>query len=72
MLIPPILDVFVVWHPDDAIGEMALEWLSEHFHSTAFAGLAGGAVEVYGRSVGWDGPEAPPRPLAGPSWLCRS
>lgn len=63
MLIPPILDVFVVWHPSDALGETALSWLSEHFHSTAFSGLAGGAVEVYGRSVGWDGPGRAPRSL---------
>lgn len=63
MVIPPILDVFVVWHPDDAEGEDVCEWLSRHFHSPAFAGLAGGAVEVYARSAGWQETGAPPRPL---------
>lgn len=63
MLIPPVLDVFVVWHPDDVLGEEMLSWVSEHFRSTAFSGLAGGAVEVYGRSVGWVSPETAPRDL---------
>jgi hypothetical protein len=63
MVIPPILDVFVVWHPEDEAGAEICAWLSQHFHSPAFAGLAGGAVEVYARSAGWDSPEAPPRPL---------
>lgn len=60
MSIPPILDVFAVWHPDDATGAELFAKLHEHFHSPAFSGLAGGAVEVYARSVPWeDG--APPR-----------
>lgn len=63
MLIPPILDVFVVWHPDDVLGETAFNELSKHFHSAAFSGLAGGAVEVYGRSIGWAAPGRAPRPL---------
>ncbi|WP_179467388.1 toll/interleukin-1 receptor domain-containing protein [Mycolicibacterium vinylchloridicum] len=63
MALPPILDVFVVWHPDDPLGEVVLDWLTNHFHSPAFAGLAGGAVEVYGRSTGWDVPGSAPRPL---------
>jgi len=61
--LPPILDVFVIWHPDDPLGAQALKWLSEHFHGAAFAGLAGGAVEVYGRSVGWAAPGSAPRSL---------
>ncbi|WP_254707484.1 toll/interleukin-1 receptor domain-containing protein [Rhodococcus pyridinivorans] len=63
MVIPPILDVFVVWHPDDVKGEEVCTWLEQHFHSPAFAGLAGGAVEVYARSTGWGTEEGPPRPL---------
>lgn len=63
MALPPILDVFVVWHPDDPLGAVVYEWLTRHFHSPAFAGLAGGAVEVYGRSLGWLGPGSAPRPL---------
>lgn len=63
VLIPPILEVFVLWHPDDAAGQQVAETLLEHFHGTAFAGLVGGAVEVYTRSAGWEAPGATPRPL---------
>jgi hypothetical protein len=63
MLEPPILEIYVVWHPDDEFGATAADWLIEHFHSPAYAGLAGGAVEVYLRSAGWGDPAAPPRPL---------
>jgi hypothetical protein len=63
MLIPPILEVFVLWHPDDAAGRQVADTLLQHFHGTAFAGLVGGAVEVYTRSAGWDSPGSPPRPL---------
>ncbi|WP_022883706.1 toll/interleukin-1 receptor domain-containing protein [Glaciibacter superstes] len=62
MPIPPILDVFVVWHPDDMSGAERFADLHEHFHSPAFSGLAGGAVEVYARSEPWDDGAAP-RPL---------
>lgn len=62
MAIPPILDVFVVWHPGDVIGAAGFEGLHQHFHSPAFSGLAGGAVEVYARSDAWEDGGAP-RPL---------
>jgi hypothetical protein len=60
---PPILDVYVVWHPDDAAGTRVFERIHSHFHSAAYSGLAGGAVEVYARSVGWSTADGPPRPL---------
>ena len=63
MLSPPVLEVFVLWHPDDAAGGQVAASLLEHFHGTAFAGLVGGAVEVYTRSAGWDSQGGPPRPL---------
>ena len=63
MLLPPVLEIFVVWHPDDDVGATVAGWLLDHFHGTAFSGLIGGAVEVYTRSVPWDGDEGPPRPL---------
>lgn len=62
MPIPPILDVFVVWHPDDTIGAQRFAELHEHFHGPAYSGLAGGAVEVYARSEPWTAGGAP-RPL---------
>ncbi len=60
---PPILDIYVVWHPDDAEGEAVFDRIHRHFHSDGYSGLAGGAVEVYARSVGWLAPGGPPRPL---------
>jgi hypothetical protein len=63
MVIPPVLDVFVLWHPEDEDGAKILGWLSEHFHTAAFSGLAGGAVEVYGRSAGWNDQHSAPRPF---------
>ncbi|GAB2918019.1 hypothetical protein GCM10027047_14560 [Rhodococcus aerolatus] len=63
MLTPPILEIYVLWHPDDGDGEAVADQLTEHFHGFAYSGLAGGAVEVYRRSVGWDVPEGPPRAL---------
>lgn len=63
MPVRPILDVVVVWHPDDKGGGAVFERLHRHFHSDAYAGLAGGAVEVYSRSLGWDEAGGPPRPL---------
>ncbi|WP_315583974.1 hypothetical protein [Actinomyces viscosus] len=47
---PSVLDIFVVWHPEDKEGSIICDILFEHYHSDAFAGLAGSAVEVYGRS----------------------
>jgi hypothetical protein len=63
VLLPPILEVFVVWHPDDGLGEWVAGTVADHFHSAPFAGLAGGAVEVYVRSLPWDGVDGPPRPM---------
>ncbi|WP_239656191.1 toll/interleukin-1 receptor domain-containing protein [Mycobacterium riyadhense] len=63
MPVPPILDVYVVWHPGDAAGEGIFRRLHDHFHSETYSGLAGGAVEVYGRSVGWQPRVSAPRPL---------
>lgn len=63
MLIPPVLEVYVLWHPDDGEGQRIAEVLLNHFHGTTFSGLVGGAVEVYPRSVGWDADGGAPRPM---------
>jgi len=63
MTVPPILEVYVLWHPDDPLGSSIGDQLIEHFHGPAYAGLAGGAVEVYLRSTAWSEPGGPPRPL---------
>lgn len=62
-MLPSVLEIFVVWHPDDEAGPRVAQGLLEHFHGTTFTGLIGGAVEVYVRSAGWKGIGAPPRPI---------
>ena len=62
-MLPPILEIYVVWHPGDEGGEAIAEEFVEHFHGTVFSGLIGGAIEVYVRSVGWHGEGDAPRPI---------
>lgn len=62
-MLPPVLEIYVVWHPDDDEGATAAREVIDHFHGTAFSGLIGGAVEVYVRSAGWNAPSDSPRPL---------
>lgn len=65
-----VLEIFVVWHPGDTVGQEAAEQIFEHFHGTIFSGLLGGAIEVYVRSNGWrcdqDAPRSIPFPSATP------
>ncbi len=63
MPVPPILDIYVVWHPGDEAGRQVFDRLHTHFHSTTYSGLAGGAIEIYPRSAGWRSSGAAPRPL---------
>ena len=62
-MLPPILEIYVLWHPGDAEGERIADWLLDHFHGTPYVGLIGGAVEVYTRSVSWGRISEAPRPL---------
>ena len=62
-MLPPILEIYVLWHPDDSEGERIADWLLDHFHGTPYVGLIGGAVEVYTRSVSWGRAAEAPRPL---------
>lgn len=66
MPIPPILDLYVVWHPADSAGEDVFRRLHRHFHSETYSGLAGGAVEVYGRNAAWELAGSAPRPMTLP------
>jgi hypothetical protein len=63
MATQPILDIFVIWHPRDSAAGGQFQAIQEHFHSPSYSGLAGGAVEVYARSVGWRSENDAPRPL---------
>lgn len=62
-MLPPLLEIYVVWHPEDEDGAIVVDRLIDHFHGTAFSGLIGGAIEVFARSQGWASPGASPRPL---------
>jgi hypothetical protein len=62
-MLPPLLEIYVVWHPQDAGGADVATRLIDHFHGTAFSGLIGGAIEVFVRSEGWTGHDDAPRPL---------
>jgi hypothetical protein len=65
-MLPPVLEIYVVWHPDDRAGVRAAHQLVEHFHGTLFTGLIGGAIEVYVRHQGWRGAADAPRPIPFP------
>jgi hypothetical protein len=62
-MLPPVLEIYVVWHPRDQAGKDIAEEFVQHFHGTLFSGLIGGAVEVYIRSEGWRSASDSPRPI---------
>lgn len=62
-MLPPVLEIYVVWHPSDTEGQPIARALLEHFRGTTFSGLIGGAVEVYIRSESATGRVGVPRPL---------
>ena len=62
-MFPPILELYIVWHPGDGNGPRIAQKFSEHFHGTAFIELIGGAIEAFIRSEGWREIEDAPRPI---------
>jgi len=62
-VLAPIVEVYVVWHPNDQEGAQIADWLLEHFRGTPYSGLVGGAIEVYTRSTPWQPGSDAPRPL---------
>lgn len=64
-----VLDVFVVWHPNDLDGADVCSTLFEHYHSDSFSGLAGSAVEVYGRSFPMPGGNGNLLPIVTPNGI---
>lgn len=62
-MLPPVLEIYVIWHPNDSGGEAIAQELIDHFHGTAFSGLIGGAIEIYVRSAPWSSDDSTPRPL---------
>jgi hypothetical protein len=66
-MLPPVLEIYVIWHPTDVAGRTIAGEIVEHFHGTAFTGLIGGAVEVLVRSEAWSAPGSAPRPIFTPA-----
>lgn len=62
-MLPPVLEIYVLWHPDDVEGMGIAQNIVQHFHGTLFSGLIGGAVEVYVRNIGWKSLKDAPRPI---------
>jgi hypothetical protein len=62
-MLPPVLEIYTVWHPLDTAGETIAQEFFDHFHGTLFSGLMGGAVETYSRSEPWSNITAAPRPI---------
>jgi len=63
-MLPPILEIFVVWHPQDTIGAELAETIFGHFmHGPTFSGVIGGGIQVSLRSTGWEGDGNAPRPI---------
>lgn len=65
-MIPPVSEIYVVWHPQDTAGREAAGQIFDHYHGTVFTGLLGGAIEVYVRSQGWTSADDAPRPIPFP------
>lgn len=65
-MLPPVLEIYVVWHPKDSTGASIAAEIIDHFRGTAFTGLIGGAVEVFVRSESWSVPGGAPRPIPTP------
>lgn len=65
-MLPPILEIYVLWHPQDVDAEQLAKTVAEHFHGNSYSGLLDGAVEVYIRSAGWLSADGPPRPISLP------
>jgi hypothetical protein len=65
-MLPPVLETYLVWHPDDHAGTRAAHQVVEHVHGPLFTGLIGGAIEVYVRHQGWRSAADAPRPIPVP------
>lgn len=65
-MLPPVLEIYVVWHPGDPAGRTIADEIIQHFRGTSFTGLIGGAVEVFIRCEGWRSAIDAPRPIPMP------
>lgn len=68
-MLPPVLEIFVVWHPDDAGGAGVAEQIIKHFRGASFSGVVGGGIHVSIRSVGWAAADDAPQSIYTPGDL---
>ncbi len=61
-MLPPVLEVYVIWHPSDVEGEALAREFVEHFRGVSFSGIIGGGIHVAARSAGWTGEDDCPQP----------
>lgn len=63
-MLPCIIELFVVWHPQDTEGRKVAEDIFDHFMGgPSFSALIGGGVHISLRSSGWEDSAHSPRPL---------
>lgn len=63
-MLPPILEIFVVWHPQDRNGAERAKVIFDHFmRGPTFSGVIGGGIQVSLRSAGWEGAGTAPRTI---------
>ena len=63
-MLPPALEIFVVWHPKDSHGaEIANEIFAHFTHGTAFSDVFGGGIHVSFRCERWESSKSQPRPI---------
>lgn len=59
-----VLDLHLLWHPNDASAETIASEIEDHFLRQSCTGLHAGAIEVFRRSQPWSGQTgSPPRPI---------
>jgi hypothetical protein len=63
-MLPPILEIYVIWHPADAAGDEVAREIFNHFMlGPTFSGIIGGGIHVALRRDGWTAAESAPRPV---------
>lgn len=72
-MLPPVLEIYVVWHPKDVQGQHIAKELTHHFQHGPYAELLAETVQIYVRSEAWGSdPAGPPRKIPWPAALPRS
>ncbi|WP_299810449.1 hypothetical protein [uncultured Roseibium sp.] len=63
-MLPPVLEIFLIWHPQDEAGAALAEAIFKHFmHGPTFSGVIGGGIQVSMRSATWESDNGAPRPV---------